>query len=517
MSESGHSQPSYGNGWNRKKKRYRDISRDQDYYESLHRESTSTYGKESSEDQEKTQSSLSQPSGKPPVILAKPGKPIASNSTAGKSAMDSSGSWQEVSTSPSTAIAPKLSMTFSRSPQTVGSEKKFSKPLMERKYLGTTSPNVVKQSLAQSGGVSSNISSTTASLKSKELHSKTVKVLDASLHWSDEAMDLLQDQNDFMVVGILGMQGVGKSTVLSLIAGNHLKDAQKLFLFKQQTPEARERACHMTTGIDLAVTGERIILLDTQPILSPSLLEQSIHYDRKSTSDFIGSSSIEIQSLQIAAFLLTACHVIIVVQDWFTDSYIFKFLQTAEMLKPVTTPPSHDNSSATESDQADIQPVLVFVHNKLDSNMFNIRAIMGMNEVMSNMVKFSNVHCRGYFSLAETNLYPGLSSICLADKEINAFLLPNVNDTANEEEKCDVTKITNDPADRLFLSMPRYVGRPSTSLLETTFRKMVLSMPRHQLTRLPLTEKNWFHYAARTWETIRKSQLVSEYNRLLSG
>ena len=521
MSESGHSQPSYGNGWSRKKKRYRDVSRDQDYYESSpanmsHRESYSTYGKETGEDQEKSHSNLSQPSGKPPVILTKPGKPISSSGSAAKSS-DTSGSWQEVATSPSTAIAPKLSMTFSRSPQNIGSEKKFSKSVIERKYSGATSPNVVKQSLNQGGPNAPGTTSITSSIKSKEISSsKTVKVLDASLHWSDEAMELLQDQNDFMVVGVIGMQGVGKSTVLSLIAGNHLKDGHKLMLFKQQTPEVRERASHMTTGIDIAITSERIILLDAQPILSPSLLEQCIHYDRKSTSDYAGSSSIEIQSLQIAAFLLTACHVIIVVQDWFTDSYIYKFLQTAEMLKPVTTPPSHDSNSAIESDQTDIQPVLVFVHNKVDSNMFNIRTVNAMNEVMSNLVKFSSVHCRGYFSLAETNLYPGLASLCLAEKEMNAFLLPNVNENENQE-KCDVTKITNDPADRMFLSMPQFVGRPNTSILETTFRKMILSMPRHQLTRLPLTEKNWFHYAARSWETIRKSQLVSEYNRLLSG
>ena len=522
MSESSHSQPSYANGWNRKKKRYRDISRDSEYYENhpsgmSHRDSSTAYGKESGEDQNKFQSNLSQPTSKPPVILAKPGKTIGTGNNSGTElASESTGSWQEVATSPTAAIAPKLSMTFSRSPQSSG-EKKFSKP-SERKYPGTASPNLIKQNLAQAGSLSSGALPANAFSKSKETSSaKNVKVLDSSLHWSEEGLELLQDQSDFMVIGVIGMQGVGKSTVLSLIAGNHLSDLPKSYLFKPQTPEVKERASHMTTGIDLAVTGERIILLDTQPILSPSLLEQSIHYDRKCSGDYAGSSSIEIQSLQIAAFLLTACHVIIVVQDWFTDSYIYKFLQTAEMLKPVTTPPSHDNSSIVENDQADIQPVLVFVHNKIDSNMFNIRTLTSMNEIMTNMVNFSSVHCRGYFSLVESNLYPGLGSIGSSDKDVNAFLLPNKNDSEKEEENVDISKITNDQADRTFLSLPHYVGRPSATLLESTFRKMILSMPRHQLTRLSLTEKNWFHYAARTWETIRKSQLVSEYNRLLSG
>ena len=506
MSDSGHSQPSYGSGWSRKKKRYRDrdFGREQDYYESQ------PIGKDSNDEQEKSQSSLSQPNTKPPVILAKPGKLLSSNT--GNS--EGSSSWQEVAASSTAPMAPKVSITFSRSPQSNVSERKLTKS--GDKFRGTGSPSLAKQSLSQITGAS-NVPPSNVSSKSKDASNRNVKLLDASLHWNDEGIEQLQDQSDFMVVGVIGMQGVGKSTILSIIAGNHFKDAPKSFLFRQQTPEVKERASHMTTGIDFAITNERIILLDTQPILSASLLEQSIYYERKSTGDYSSSSSVEIQSLQIAAFLLTVCHVIVVVQDWFTDSYIYKFLQTAEMLKPVTTPPVHDSGSTSESDHADIQPVIVFVHNKIDSNMFNIRSITAMNEVIANMVKFSSVHCKGYFSLIETNLYPGLGSICPVEKEVNAFIIPNVNDIENEEEKCDVSKITNDLNDRLFLSMPQYVGRPSTTLLEITFRKMMLSMPRHQLTRLSLTEKNWFHYAARTWETIRKSQLVSEYNRLLSG
>ena len=518
MSETGHSQPPFSNGWNRKKKRYRDFSRDQDYYDS---QSFNASNRDSfpTEDLDKSQNNLSQTTTKPPVILAKPGKSSASNASGMHIPVtEKTSSWQEVATSPTTAVAPKLSLTFSRSPHTSGSDKKFSKP-NESKYRNVASPNLLKQSLSQVGAAISNPQSTGTPSKLKETMSsgKTVKMLDSSFHWIDEGIELLQDQNDFMVVGVIGMQSVGKSTILSIVSGNHFSDLQKSFLFKQQTQEVRERASHMTIGIDMAVTSERLILLDTQPILSSSFLEQSIPYDRKGSGDYIGSSTIEIQSLQIAAFLLTACHVIIVVQDWFTDSNIYRFLQTAEMLKPSTTPPSHDANSSSDNDQSDIQPVIVFVHNKIDSNMFNIRSIASMSEIMSNMVKFSSVHCRGYFSLIETNLYPGLSSICPVEKEVNSYLFPFIDDSENNDDKTDVNKITNDPADRMFLSLPTYVGRPSISLLETTFRKMILSMPRHQLTRHSLSEKNWFHYAARTWETIRKSQLVSEYNRLLSG
>ncbi|XP_076812819.1 nonsense-mediated mRNA decay factor SMG9-like [Clavelina lepadiformis] len=519
MSESGQSQPSYGNSYSRKKKRFRDreFVRESDY---RGREGRAESGRPSSaknpgEDPEKSQVSLSQPSAKTPVILAKP----ASGKLPGTS-NESGNSWKEVAESPTVAIAPKLSMTFNRSPQLSGDKKgPILRSSSDSKFRAGASPNIVKQSLAQATSSSgANQTQGGMSTKTKDSSSsRCVKMLDSTLHWVEGGIEFLQDQNDFLVVGVIGMQGVGKSTVLSLAAGNRLTEPQKSFLFRPQTAEAKEKASHMTSGIDMAVTNDRLILLDTQPILSSSVLEQSIHYDRKGSSDYSSASSIEIQSLQITAFLLTVCHVVIVVQDWFTDSNIYNFLQKAEMLKPVSAPPSHDSSSSSEHSSSDLKPVILFVHNKMDSDMFGVRPITMMNEVMDNLVRYSNSHCKGYFSQIETNLYPGLSSILPVANEVNAFVLPNINDAENEEEKCDVTKVAFDAADKQFLSIPQYVGRPSTALLENTFRKLILSVPRHPLTHLPLSEKNWFHYAARTWEALRKSQLVTEYNRLLSS
>ena len=39
--------------------------------------------------------------------------------------------------------------------------------------------------------------------------------------------DLLLDQTDFLVVGCIGLQGVGKSTVMSLIAGSEYDQLDK--------------------------------------------------------------------------------------------------------------------------------------------------------------------------------------------------------------------------------------------------------------------------------------------------
>lgn len=89
-----------------------------------------------------------------------------------------------------------------------------------------------------------------------------------------------------------------------------------------------------------------------QPILGPSILDHLINNDRKLPPEYnLPHTYVEMQvsvwqhvrmefsqhcvfdvflikvcqqSLQIAAFLFTVCHVVIVVQDWFTDVNLYR-------------------------------------------------------------------------------------------------------------------------------------------------------------------------------------------------
>lgn len=45
-------------------------------------------------------------------------------------------------------------------------------------------------------------------------------------------------------------------------------------MFRTQSKEVYESGGFQTAGIDMVVTAERVILLDTQPVLSETLLEQ---------------------------------------------------------------------------------------------------------------------------------------------------------------------------------------------------------------------------------------------------
>ncbi|XP_041032720.1 protein SMG9 isoform X4 [Carcharodon carcharias] len=273
-----------------------------------------------------------------------------------------------------------------------------------------------------------------AKLHPPERMKHAIKLVDDQMNWCDSAMEYLLDQTDVLVIGIIGLQGTGKSTIMSLLSSNTPEEDQRSYVFRAQTQEIKERGGNQTNGIDFFITQERIIFLDTQPILSPAVLDHLINNDRKLPPEYsLPHTYVEMQSLQMAAFLFTVCHAVLLVQDWFTDLNLYRFLQTAEMLKPSTPSPSHESSGGPGSEEG-------------------------------------------------TEYYPNVGAGGMS----------------------------------LFPLLPGYKGHPSFQSLVSKLRSQILSMSRPQLSHTILTEKNWFHYAARIWDGVKKSSALSEYSRLLS-
>ncbi|KAK2182826.1 hypothetical protein NP493_334g00018 [Ridgeia piscesae] len=325
-----------------------------------------------------------------------------------------------------------------------------------------------------------------------------IKLVDDNLSWCDSGMDMLVDQTGFVTVGVIGLQGSGKSTVASLLAGNTLSDVHRSSVFRCQTREERETCCQQTFGIDMFVTSERMIILDTQPLLSSAILDHMIHNDKKYSAEYSSvENCVEIQSLQLASFMMTVCNVVIVVIDWFIDANLLRFLQTAEMLKPPTPVPSHESSDLS----SEYYPDIVFVLNRASREDFSVESQSKMQETITAVFNKSHLKYRGQVSLMNEMLYPGIPSDRLPG-DISLFVLPSMetNSTATEG---------------VFSLIPDYRGHPSFEKMLRSLRNQLLSIPPRQLTHTVLSERNWFHYAARTWEAVKKSTLFAEYNRLL--
>lgn len=442
---------------------------------------------------------------KQPIILAKPD----SNDTSKQSVLSNSSPVSETLRMNSKT---KTSFNSSAGVENSSPVEKYHGQYRESKpYAGKS--DISKSNLSNKNARSNNVGHiappqdnlVTKSLEDTGGNIKSVKILDDLLHWTDCGIELLEDQTHFLVVGVLGPQGVGKSTIMSYLAGSDINS--KKFVFPCQTRDVAERASNMTVGVDMFVTEERTIFLDCQPLLSPSLLEQCIYNDRKMSAEYNGpAAGIEMQSLQLATLFFSICHVVIIMQDWFSDCSLYSFLQCAEMLKLTSPTPSSDSSNM-ENEFEEFHPHVVFLQNKCEPSHFDPTCIMSMSEMISNMMEHSKLLYKGSISLSKSMLLPNLS-LCKPSSEINLFLVPTFNCADGKQN-------FNNLEDGRFYQFPKHATLPGTDEILKVFRNMILSIRRLRLTRQALTEKSWFYYAAKTWEAIKKSQMMAEFNRLL--
>lgn len=328
-----------------------------------------------------------------------------------------------------------------------------------------------------------------------------VKFIDDSLQWCDSALEYLLDQPDFYVVGIIGMQGAGKSTIMSILAGQYGQAGTRQ-LFRPQSRELRELGQHCTTGVDIYVTPERMILLDTQPVISASVMDHMIQFEKKTPGggDFHSLENAHVmQSLQMASFLMAICHTVIVVQDWFADPNFLRFVLTAEMLRPTTS--SHDQSRSNGEDVAESFPHLVFVQNKCTPGDFSPENVAAMSQTLDAIFTKSKLKYKGPGHISMD------ASVTFGKEKQhqgpNLFLLPKK--LSEQEEK---RRSEGDAA-------PGYQDGGRLEQLASFLTLQIGCMPKQHITHTPLTEKNWFHYSARLWDAMQKSMVFMEYSRLL--
>lgn len=61
---------------------------------------------------------------------------------------------------------------------------------------------------------------------------KSAKFMDDGILHTDTLQEFIQENSDFLVVGVVGPHGVGKSTILNLLAQNKITDNVKKSVFK---------------------------------------------------------------------------------------------------------------------------------------------------------------------------------------------------------------------------------------------------------------------------------------------
>lgn len=230
-----------------------------------------------------------------------------------------------------------------------------------------------------------------------------IDIITNHYHLNTTALGYLNDANDnFFVVGIIGCQGTGKSTFLNLLCPK-VKDVDlKQFYFKEKNGIFRTQpkdqtfsATPTTEGIQMFITGNRTILLDCSPVLcNPYMKKDSVQS--------------EIDDLKMLIFLMSVCHLLIVVQDESVNLNLLRLLQCAEMMKP--------NLDKETSDE--YYPHVMFIKNMADSRDFSLDA---KNQVDAMYKKF--------FQLSKLKIYP--TSMAngqeKSTKSTNYFVFPEID------------------------------------------------------------------------------------------
>ncbi|EQC39559.1 hypothetical protein SDRG_02995 [Saprolegnia diclina VS20] len=136
----------------------------------------------------------------------------------------------------------------------------------------------------------------------------------------------------YQVVGCIGLEGVGKSTLLSMLANQSPSTTNAWFPI--QTLDCKLSGKHQTNGIDMCITDDNVVFLDCQPFLSSSMLHEMI---RKHESPKFNAlpldQQLEVASLQLLVFLFSVCHYVLVVSDTPMDHDLAELLQCGEVLK----------------------------------------------------------------------------------------------------------------------------------------------------------------------------------------
>lgn len=85
---------------------------------------------------------------------------------------------------------------------------------IQNRGMGTAAPAAVDPVVGQ------------AKLLPPERMKHSIKLVDDQMNWCDSAIEYLLDQTDVLVVGVLGLQGTGKSMVMSLLSANTPEEDQ---------------------------------------------------------------------------------------------------------------------------------------------------------------------------------------------------------------------------------------------------------------------------------------------------
>jgi hypothetical protein len=336
---------------------------------------------------------------------------------------------------------------------------------------------------------------------------------------------------DFTVYAAVGSQHSGKSTVLNAFARTHSSrhwrapssttaalasssssssaaaaEASPSFPgyvstrpqgFEPASAATMLRCLAQTKGVDVLVTPERNILVDTPPLDSAAILAAMSTNSAGQDAQQLGTTAaldqaFQMRSLHTLLLLLESCHVLLVVCEANTLLHTCTLLQRALLLRQHLAIDSHflsdrSSSSSTTARSFAALPDIVFVVNKVP--LAQVERALDPDVSTSYQQVVSNFfHAFPFRKHGAVSAYDRLSPAQAAENNVvNCFVLPFDADTSAGQDD-------------------HHSGMESTlslALQELAFQ--LLSMPK-LFVRARTSERDWLRLVNRLWTQLQLAQ-----------
>ncbi|KAK3226011.1 hypothetical protein Dsin_005873 [Dipteronia sinensis] len=334
----------------------------------------------------------------------------------------------------------------------------------------------------------------------------------------DRFLPFLSDNTDFTVVAVIGPPGVGKSTIMNQLYGfdesSPVMPPPFAPPFAILSEETRAMSRHSTCGIEPRISAERLILLDTQPVFSSSILAELMRPDGSSTISVLTVESLsaelahQLMGIQDSSSLLffwlpPICHILLVVSEGVHDSNMWRLMSTVDLLKHDIPDPSslttfHSQSSKSEPDNdskdngnegEEYMATPVFGHTKLQDKDVTPHTVVNLKKALSQYFSTSSfVKCE---NTAKEPVNPSTRSSVMDSTPPNLFVIPSKN-------KDDSPRAQHE----------------SYSYTLCRLRDQFLSMNCPSLAKT-VSESDWLKNSAKIWELVKSSPIIAECSKIL--
>ncbi|KAJ7982683.1 protein SMG9-like [Quillaja saponaria] len=355
----------------------------------------------------------------------------------------------------------------------------------------------------------------TASLRSRLPPVGSLNLLSDSWEFHiDRFLPFLTDNTDFTVVGIIGPPGVGKSTIMNELYGFDASSPGMLPPFAIQSEDNRAMARHCSMGIEPRISSERIILLDTQPVFSPSILAEIMRPDGSSTISVLSGESLsaelahELMGIQLGVLLASICHILLVVSEGVHDDSMWRLMLTVDLLKHGIPDPSLLTLTLSQSSSTGLEKeikiqegeeymaVPVFVHTKLQDQDFTQQNVVKLRKALAqyfNTSSFLREHGNMSKVQVSSSVMPTDTLKCLDSSMLKLYVVPSKNKDEHTSSQ--------------------YESHISALW---RLRDQILSMNYPSFKR-PASEREWLKSSAKIWELVKNSPIILDYCKMLQG